>query len=84
MLLLVTMHFTVKLDCEASFHAAEVSDERADGVLTPKLQPSQTAPAQRFPKEILSIGFPSPQLTRRRYVVGMRSRTVVPHVSILR
>jgi len=59
-LLLLVMHFAVKLNRKAPFDAEEVDDERADGMLPPELQASQTAPAQRFPQKILGVGFASP------------------------
>jgi len=67
------MHLAVELDGEAAFDAAEVEDERPDGMLAAELQPIQTTPAERRPKHILSCRLAGAQVTSGGYVVAMTS-----------
>jgi hypothetical protein len=54
---------SVDLDCESTFGAVEVDDERADHVLAPELEATQSPSTDPIPDQSFCIGLGLPQLS---------------------
>ena len=72
------VNLAVELDDEATIGAAEIDDERPDGVLAAELQTVEAAIAEGVPEDFFGEGLPSSQVTSRWHVVATQ-RVVVGH-----
>ncbi len=61
----------VELDDEATIGAAEIDDERSDGMLAAKLKPEKATIAEVGPEQLLGGSLPRSQVAAGRYVVAM-------------
>jgi hypothetical protein len=72
LLIFLHVYATINLNDESVLMAAEVGDVPADGVLTPKFQPSELAASQTRPEKRLSFSLLLPEFSREAKYVRRR------------